>query len=109
VPVVARRRKNATGGLDDQQLPPPSDRLAGLRRMDRHRAAIPGSIRDPGKRTAAQETAPARAATKAEPVRIKPNAIGAGRSPGAVAEHAVNAVGVDPNTAPAPLCRACRA
>jgi hypothetical protein len=77
--------------------------------MDLHRAAIPGAIRDQGKLTAAQETAAARAATKAEPVRIKPNAIGAGRSLGAVAEHAVNAVGVDRNTAPAPLCRAGRA
>jgi hypothetical protein len=61
--------------------------------MDRHRAAIPGSIRDPDKWTAAPETAPARAATKAEPVRIKPNAIGAGRSLGAVVEDAVNAGG----------------
>jgi protein Tex len=49
VPFVARYRKEATGGLDDEQLRTLEERLGYLRELDERRAAILESIRGQGK------------------------------------------------------------
>ena len=53
VPVVARYRKEATGGLDDTQLRTLDERLKYLREMEDRRSAILKSIDDQGKLTPA--------------------------------------------------------
>ena len=66
VPFVARYRKEATGGLDDQQLRVLADRLSYLREMEARRATILQSVRDQGKLSEDLERQILRAATKAE-------------------------------------------
>ncbi len=52
VPFVARYRKEATGGLDDEQLRRLSDLLDALRALDERRQTILTSIEEQGKLTA---------------------------------------------------------
>ncbi len=49
VPFIARYRKEATGGLDDNQLRTLDERLVYLREMEQRRAAILASIQEQGK------------------------------------------------------------
>src|SRR3954451_21121111 len=49
VPFVARYRKEATGGLDDIQLPPLDELLRYLRQLERRGKTIIASIAEQGK------------------------------------------------------------
>src|SRR4029077_20624897 len=51
VPLIARYRKEATGGLDDTQLRTLEERLMYLRELDDRRAVILKNIGDQGKLT----------------------------------------------------------
>jgi protein Tex len=51
VPFIARYRKEATGGLDDEQLRTLTERLTYLRELEERRTAIIESIRTQGKLT----------------------------------------------------------
>ncbi|GAB3657899.1 Tex family protein [Glycomyces tarimensis] len=51
VPFVARYRKEATGGLSDEQLRTLEERLGYLRELDARRAAILEAVREQGKLT----------------------------------------------------------
>src|ERR1700726_925179 len=53
VPFIARYRKEATGGLDDEQLRTLTERLTYLRELEERRTAIIESIRTQGKLTGA--------------------------------------------------------
>src|SRR3954468_23380184 len=57
VPVVARYRKEITGGLDDAQLRTLEERLTYLRELEERRTAILNSVREQGKLDAALEAA----------------------------------------------------
>ncbi|HUC57734.1 MAG TPA: Tex family protein [Streptosporangiaceae bacterium] len=49
VPFIARYRKEATGGLDDEQLRTLTERLTYLRELEERRAAILESVKSQGK------------------------------------------------------------
>jgi uncharacterized protein len=49
VPFIARYRKEATGGLDDEQLRTLTERLTYLRELEERRSAILESVRSQGK------------------------------------------------------------
>ncbi|PNG26074.1 Tex family protein [Methylocella silvestris] len=66
VPFIARYRKEATGGLDDNQLRLLEERLVYLRELESRRAAILDQITTQGKLTPALEQKIAAATTKAE-------------------------------------------
>ncbi|ACK49436.1 RNA binding S1 domain protein [Methylocella silvestris BL2] len=66
VPFIARYRKEATGGLDDNQLRLLEERLVYLRELEARRASILDQIKTQGKLTEALEQKIAAAATKAE-------------------------------------------
>ncbi|MFN8492807.1 MAG: Tex family protein [Caldilineaceae bacterium] len=51
LPFIARYRKEATGGLDEEQLRSLMDLLDSLRKLDERRAAIVASIQEQGKLT----------------------------------------------------------
>lgn len=51
LPFIARYRKEATGGLDEEQIRQLADRLEKLRALDERRAAILKSIEEQGKLT----------------------------------------------------------
>ena len=51
LPFVARYRKEATGGLDEEQLRKLSDALAALRALDERREAVLAAIEEQGKLT----------------------------------------------------------
>ncbi|MCF6250499.1 MAG: RNA-binding transcriptional accessory protein [Methylococcaceae bacterium] len=64
VPFISRYRKEATGGLDDQQLRILDERLIYLRELNSRRASILESISSQGKLTAELEKAIKQADTK---------------------------------------------
>jgi uncharacterized protein len=66
VPFVARYRKEATGGLDDEQLRRLSDLLASLRALDERRRAILASVEEQGRLTAELRAALLAAVTRTE-------------------------------------------
>ena len=51
VPLLARYRKEATGGLDDTQLRKLAERLDYLRDLEKRRASILGEVTSQGKLT----------------------------------------------------------
>ena len=51
VPFIARYRKEATGGADDETISKIADRIAHHRELDERRASILGSIEEQGKLT----------------------------------------------------------
>ncbi|MFN8443565.1 MAG: Tex family protein [Caldilineaceae bacterium] len=51
LPFIARYRKEATGGLDEEQIRLLTERLDTLRKMDERRAAIIASVEEQGKLT----------------------------------------------------------
>jgi uncharacterized protein len=53
LPFIARYRKEATGGLDEEQLRNLSDLLDSLRKLDERRVAVIASIEEQGKMTPA--------------------------------------------------------
>ena len=57
VPFIARYRKEATGGLDDNQLRLLEERLGYLRELEDRRVAVIESVREQGKLDAALEQA----------------------------------------------------
>ena len=64
VPFIARYRKEATGGLDDNQLRLLEERLGYLRELEDRRIAVIESVREQGKLDAALEQALRAADTK---------------------------------------------
>ncbi|NWG73556.1 MAG: RNA-binding transcriptional accessory protein, partial [Rubrivivax sp.] len=64
VPFIARYRKEATGGLDDEHLRELEARLAYLRELEARRAAVLRSIDEQGKLTPELRAAVEAAATK---------------------------------------------
>lgn len=64
VPFIARYRKEATGGLDDQQLRVLEERLRYLRELEDRRATILASIEEQGQLSASLRTAILEAETK---------------------------------------------
>ncbi len=66
VPFIARYRKEATGGLDEEQIRNVQSRLAYLRKLAQRKATVLRSIADQGKLTPELETAIRRAATLQE-------------------------------------------
>ena len=66
VPFIARYRKEATGGLDDDQLRALTDRLAYLRNLQKRREEVLSLIGEQGKLTEEIEAAVAAASTLTE-------------------------------------------
>jgi len=66
IPFIARYRKEATGGLDEEQLRNISDELARLRVLDERRATILKSLQKQGKLTTDLEGDINLASTKAD-------------------------------------------
>ena len=66
VPFIARYRKEATGGLDDDQLRALTDRLTYLRNLQKRREEVLSLIGEQGKLTEEIEAAVAAAATLTE-------------------------------------------
>ena len=65
VPFIARYRKEATDGLDDEQLRTLEERLQYLRDLDARKETVLGSIKEQGKLSAALEAKILEAETKA--------------------------------------------
>src|SRR5262249_29789568 len=66
VPVIARYRKEVTGGLDDGQLRTLAERLVYLRELEARRSTIVESISSQGKMTDELSAKISGAVTKAE-------------------------------------------
>ncbi len=66
IPFIARYRKEATGGIDDQTLRALDERLSYLRKLDEQKETVRGSITEQGKMTDAIAAALDAAKTLAE-------------------------------------------
>ncbi len=66
VPFIARYRKEASGGLDEEQIRSVQSRLSYLRKLAQRKATVLRSIADQGKLTPELQTAISRAATLQE-------------------------------------------